>query len=235
MSKALLIDSAKREVREVDYVASPMDNPASLQSLIGGYIETAWSWETGETLYVDEEGLFKPQRHFFRLRQRADGQPLAGNGVVVGREVEDADGGYHTEPPSFSAEALSRDVQFLSREQADAWAKANASEPAVSILFAGPDGKPETEVLERFGHLYQEMPKPKTDYRYTISGEAADGQTWEVSGTLSIAQGDFALTFDMAMREAFERLTSGKAVYGKPGVGCRGPYRFLRYSIEAVA
>jgi hypothetical protein len=71
-----------------------------------------------------------------------------------------------------------------------------------------------------------------TVYLYTIIGTAADAQTWEATGILECKPGDFASLPDEAMKAAFHQLTNGKAVYGKPGIGCRGPYRITRFVIE---
>jgi hypothetical protein len=165
MGKAWLIDSAARAVREVEFrEGAAINDPLSLQSLIGGYIETAWSWPNGDVLFVDEEGLLKPQRHFFRLTLRRDGLPFGGNGIVVGREVEDDSRvGYHTEPPAITREALCAIVQFLDRDQAEAWGKANASEPAGGVYGVDPDGRVRHEVFMRFGELFRDMPEPGED------------------------------------------------------------------------
>ena len=85
--KALLIDVAARAVREVTW-----EKISDLHDLIGGYLTIGWQWhETGDVLFVDDEGLLRPQAHFFRFALRTDGQPLAGNGVIVGRELHDDD------------------------------------------------------------------------------------------------------------------------------------------------
>jgi hypothetical protein len=73
------------------------------------------------------------------------------------------------------------------------------------------------------------MPK----YTYEVQGTAADGQTWTTSGTVEMRrEGDFALVPDIAMRLSFAQLTKGQAVYGLPGVGCKGPYVLLRLLVE---
>jgi hypothetical protein len=72
-------------------------------------------------------------------------------------------------------------------------------------------------------------------YRYEVLGSATQDQTWVVTGfSKTENQGDFALVPDMALRDAFFQLTQGKAVYGKPGIGCSGPYRIHRLIIEEV-
>ena len=68
-------------------------------------------------------------------------------------------------------------------------------------------------------------------YRYTIQGTAAGGQTWETSGIVSSEYDD---VFTAANHAAFLQLTEGKAVFGKPGVGCHGPYDILTITIEPV-
>lgn len=73
-----------------------------------------------------------------------------------------------------------------------------------------------------------------TAYRYTVEGSAADGQTWMVSAPIATrTAGEFATLPDTVMRASFQALTEGKAVYGKPGQGCRGPYKITKFLIEA--
>lgn len=65
---------------------------------------------------------------------------------------------------------------------------------------------------------------------YLVSGSASDGQTWEVRGEV---RSEFSDAWTTAMRDAFDRLTDGKAVFGYPGMGgCRGPYDVHRVVIE---
>lgn len=67
-------------------------------------------------------------------------------------------------------------------------------------------------------------------YAYAVEGTAADGQTWKAAGKVTCL---WHQVFDLAMREAFEELTGGRAVYGKPGVGCKGPYDITAMHITA--
>lgn len=72
-------------------------------------------------------------------------------------------------------------------------------------------------------------------YKYEMQGTAADGQTWTTSGTVSVElSGQWPDVVDTAQRESFDQLTSGRAVYGKPGFGCRGPYQVNQFTIERV-
>ena len=149
--KALLIDVTAGCVREVEYFGL-----SDMHKLLGGYIEAVRVPHlSDDTLYVDEEGTFKVKDGFFRI----DGyeQPLAGNGLLVGLEYGAGDD-VGTFPPSTTIEELQTKVRFLTRAQADAWGKANASEPAVSFTSFGPEGA-ETTVHKRFGKLFNEMPR----------------------------------------------------------------------------
>jgi hypothetical protein len=71
----------------------------------------------------------------------------------------------------------------------------------------------------------------KKYYSYTVEGTARDGQTWKTTGTVVA---EFAAAFNDAMLDSFKQLTSGRAVFGKPGIGCNGPYDIHRFTIEQV-
>lgn len=85
-SKAYLIDSTRCIIREVTY-----DTSDDMRKLIGGYLEVASSLPNGDVLYVDEEGLLKSGQGHFLFELRPD-QVLAGNGLLVGAEVQTAEG-----------------------------------------------------------------------------------------------------------------------------------------------
>jgi hypothetical protein len=106
---AYLIDSANRVVNQVTF-----DGLAGLQALIGGYLEVARTWPCGDVLYVDEDGLRKDLPFFWLHGVR---NVIAGNGVVVGREVEGDEypGGFTTLPPVTPLEDLQAAVRFLGR------------------------------------------------------------------------------------------------------------------------
>jgi hypothetical protein len=73
-----------------------------------------------------------------------------------------------------------------------------------------------------------------TAYRYSMSGTAAMGQTFAVQGRIGLKPGDFSEAFTQAMRDAFSRITRGRAVFGKPGIGCDGPYTIREFTIQVV-
>jgi len=75
------------------------------------------------------------------------------------------------------------------------------------------------------------MPK----FKYEVAGTAAaNSQTWSTSGTMVAELGDFARLPERCMRESFMQLTQGKATYGNPGIGCKGPYSITKLLIEEV-
>jgi hypothetical protein len=62
-------------------------------------------------------------------------------------------------------------------------------------------------------------------WSYEVQGTAADGQTWTIDGAVicdfTVLQGEVGI-------DVFEKLTQGKAVFGYPGLGCRGPYKVTK-------
>ena len=112
--RAIFIDSPRRTISEVE-----IDSLDDMQKLIGGYIEVAFAWPNGDTLYVDEEGLLKVQDYFFALPGERPDQPFAGNGVIVGREEEGPEfiGGYTTHPPVITIDELAAKIVWLTADQ----------------------------------------------------------------------------------------------------------------------
>jgi hypothetical protein len=151
--KAIHIDATARTVSLVDY-----SDLQDMRRLVGGHIEVQQHWyETGEILYGDEEGMLKAQSAFYKLE--GIDRPLAGSAIIVGREIDDAG---HTEDPTLTVEQVTAMVRFITREQAEAWGKANASEPAFAISTLEKDGRMNTTVLGTYGQLYRDMPKPQS-------------------------------------------------------------------------
>jgi len=66
-------------------------------------------------------------------------------------------------------------------------------------------------------------------YDYTITGLDGNDNTWTVAGKVQVDEFIAAPTF--AMQDGFRKLTQGEAVYGQPGVGCRGPYKVTNMTI----
>jgi hypothetical protein len=69
-------------------------------------------------------------------------------------------------------------------------------------------------------------------YKYTFRGTAALGQSWQTTGYVSATPGNFGGVVEQAQAASFRQLTQGKAVYGKPGVGCKGPYTITKFTVE---
>lgn len=68
--------------------------------------------------------------------------------------------------------------------------------------------------------------------KYTVEGTAAGGQTYICEGQVNRDIGEIPDCFVDVMRSSFNQLTSGKAVFGQPGVGCRGPYSVTRIELK---
>jgi hypothetical protein len=78
--KAVWINSQKRSLILADY-----SNADDLREMIGcEWLQIGHQFRNRDVIYVDEEGLLKPQRMFFTVR--GGHQPFAGSGVLVGRE-----------------------------------------------------------------------------------------------------------------------------------------------------
>jgi hypothetical protein len=67
--KAYWIDATAQTISEVDYAGL-----SDLQRMAGGYIEIAKAWDSGDVLFVDEEGLLKGTQTFFRIAGREHSQ-----------------------------------------------------------------------------------------------------------------------------------------------------------------
>jgi hypothetical protein len=117
-----LIDPEAKTISAVEYNYSNIAELIDCDLFCHGH-----SWPNGDVLFVDDNGLLKPQRHFFRVRTRLDGQPLPGKGLVVG-----PDNATDSDPPGQSIDDLRRTIEWITREQFVAWAKAQ-TRAAVTI------------------------------------------------------------------------------------------------------
>lgn len=82
--KAILIDSATRNVSEVNFDG----DWKSIAPLIGCQTFAVVYLNNGDVVYVDDEGLLGTPNNFFELGDI--GQPIAGNGLIVG-STDDGD------------------------------------------------------------------------------------------------------------------------------------------------
>lgn len=69
-------------------------------------------------------------------------------------------------------------------------------------------------------------------WRFSVSGQGSEGNVFDATGVTPPCELHEA--FDVIMKDAFHQLTQGKAVFGHPGVGCKGPYRIRRFYFEEV-
>jgi len=154
--RAIWINSERRTLHEVDYV-----DYKELGRAVGGHIACAWRFENGDVCYVDDEGLMKSPRHFFRILERPDGQPLAGNGILTGRDGYTSEGAETTLDPVTTIDELRSKIMWMDRTQVASWGKANASEPAVTFTSLGPDMKPDAapQVIHTYGSLISDALK----------------------------------------------------------------------------
>lgn len=103
--RAIYIDAAERRVSEVGVIGLE-----DMQTLVGGYIATGYTFENGDTLFVDDEGLLKEPSHFFLIPGAA--QPFAGDGLIVG--AADTEG--ETMDATSTVEEIQEQIRFLDRE-----------------------------------------------------------------------------------------------------------------------
>lgn len=148
MSRVIVIDVNRQEVRHAD-----ADGLRDLQTFVGGYIATGSRLPGGHVLFVDDEGLFKPQRWFFRLGNIE--RPFAGSGVICG--PEDREG--NTLDCLLPISAVRRAVAFIPRAEIDAWVEATAEEPEITL--ASDTGPP--EVIATRGDVWGGMPHAEED------------------------------------------------------------------------
>lgn len=81
--RAIKIDALNRTVTEVEIAATLKDIKHHVECEVftigGGY-------ENGDAVYCDDNGLLSNPQNFFTLG--ATGQPVAGNGLIVGTDLE---------------------------------------------------------------------------------------------------------------------------------------------------
>lgn len=153
MPRVLHIDANNQRVR-----MTQSNGLADLQRLVGGSITIACHLADEYVLFVDDEGLFKPQQWFFRLFGQE--RPYAGNGVIVGPERYDDEGEYvgSDDVPLYWLHAVCDAVEFLDRAYIDSWVKATASEPEMTITNMDTG---EVEVIACRGSVWGDMPRPE--------------------------------------------------------------------------
>lgn len=130
--KAILIDAAAREIREVE-----VPTYSEINRLIGcSCLCVAWQFANRDVLLVDDEGLLKPTQDFFWLAARED-QPLAGNGLLMGPDDPDGDTSL---PPKTTLAQIASMIRFVDRAGAVSWAQAHPHALATVISSFGEHG-----------------------------------------------------------------------------------------------
>lgn len=72
-------------------------------------------------------------------------------------------------------------------------------------------------------------------WKFVFEGTDAAGNEWRTECDVTAERGDLEGAFINARHRSFRDLTGGNAIFGKPGVGCRGPYRISRVTMEQQA
>jgi hypothetical protein len=68
-------------------------------------------------------------------------------------------------------------------------------------------------------------------WTFQVSGLTTDGMAWQTSGVIEATANE---VWELALMHSFHALTHGKAVFGKPGVGCKGPYEIKKVVVEQI-
>ena len=123
MSRAWWINSQIQKVILVE-IAGLADMNKYVSSICIGKV-----YRNGDVLYVNDDGLLKPNKYFFMVTGQP--QPLSGDGIVVGPEVELGDDKWYNEDVRSSIKELG--VTFMSVEEVRQWGIDNADVPASSI------------------------------------------------------------------------------------------------------
>lgn len=131
MTIAYLINPSTQQITPFSYeVGQGFD-----QYLPGG-MTVGWCYESGDILYVDDEGLLRPAEAGFRIRSSLDGQPIMSKGILVGREIDLGDT-YIVAPPTMTIAEAHDEFQFLSKDVLLEWFRAKANDPAISVSVSG--------------------------------------------------------------------------------------------------
>lgn len=113
-TKAYLIDPVKLDVTEVIINGDYTEIYKHIDCEIFTAVEVN---KHGDTIYIDDEGLFVPDQVFF-MHSGYPHQPLAGKGLLLGTDEEG-----ESVNPHCSLEETIKAVSFLTRYQVLLWLK----------------------------------------------------------------------------------------------------------------
>lgn len=68
-------------------------------------------------------------------------------------------------------------------------------------------------------------------WSFHVKGTAAGGVPWSCSGEIDAEPAEL---WNRVMIHSFHELTEGRAIYGKPGVACKGPYEITSLHVERI-
>lgn len=106
--KVIQIIPKEKKVIEIELNSKPITSGRlkEFQDLVGGNIETAHIIDENHRIFVNEEGLFEPDRHYFYYKGAH--QPFAGNGIIVTENNEDV---------SFTVDEVFEKINFLNEQE----------------------------------------------------------------------------------------------------------------------
>ncbi len=108
---AIFIDSRNKKFEQIE-----VNSLEDMQSAVGGDIERASDFFTGDTVYVNEDGMARFD-HFFICTEGSNENPLAGCGVVVG--PADAEG--NPTDCLYTLADIEKRVVFMNRPEVVSW------------------------------------------------------------------------------------------------------------------
>ena len=88
--RGILINPWFKEITEVECGEGIEDMYRLMSNPLGPKVDIfciGMNWANGDVLYVDDEGFWKSGGRLFTI-DRADGQPLVGNGLILGSDAE---------------------------------------------------------------------------------------------------------------------------------------------------
>ena len=104
-----LIDPQAQKISRIEMPADLRGNLDTMYQVIGcELVEVAYINDQRDGVFVDEEGLLKPQKYFFFIE--GGHQPLAGRGIVLGCDEEG-----ETIAPTVTLDWLRANVSFIER------------------------------------------------------------------------------------------------------------------------
>jgi hypothetical protein len=143
MTTGYHVDAENRRITATDY-----QDTDDIRDLVGGSF--CFGFRLGSNvLYALDNGLYSKSPGFFRLAGTPPDQPIRGNALLVGPETPD---GCDQAPRITLAEFQAR-IEFLSWDEACAWATARADQPAITI-----NGR----IVMTWGELWNGLPPPAT-------------------------------------------------------------------------